>query len=173
MNSATVFTGMFLLTTSTNGLVPTTLIGAKSFGRVERHLGHRWRDHDRRLHAPQQRMSVRRGAGDRLAGNRAIGADPVLDDEWLFERIGEVLRRDARHAVGIAACCVRHQDTDRPLRPILGLRARPEGDATTIASNGAINSQVVFRRISFLPCGQLDHARALEAIAGLRRSNVV
>ena len=30
-NSATVVAGMFLFTTSTNGLVPTTLIGAKSF----------------------------------------------------------------------------------------------------------------------------------------------
>ena len=31
MNSATVLAGTSLLTTSTNGLVPTTLIGAKSF----------------------------------------------------------------------------------------------------------------------------------------------
>ena len=66
-------------------------------------------------------MTVGHSAGNRLAGDRAIGADPVLHDERLLEGIGEMLRGDARHAVGIAAGGVGHEDADRPLRPVLRL----------------------------------------------------
>ena len=61
-----------------------------------------------------------------FARNCAVRADSVFDDEGLTQRIAKALRGEPRHAVGVAAGRIGHQDTDRPLWPFLSLRAGSE-----------------------------------------------
>ena len=51
----------------------------------------------------EKRVAVRRRTHDRLGGDIAAGAGPVLDDEWLAEPLRQPLTHQARDDVGRAA----------------------------------------------------------------------
>jgi hypothetical protein len=52
---------------------------------------------------------------------------PILHNKLLPKRFGEALRDQAGHAVAVPACRKWHDDFDRSLRPMLGLRGRCQG----------------------------------------------
>ena len=68
----------------------------------------------------EQRVAVRRRAHDRLGGDVAAGARPVLDDEWLAEPLRQPLTDQAREDVVRAAGGKADDDAHRPRR--IGLR---------------------------------------------------
>ena len=73
--------------------------------------------------AHEQRVAVRRRAGDAGRRDRAAGAGHVLDDELLAERAAHVVGVDAGDDVGRAARRERHDDGDRALG--IGRKRRP------------------------------------------------
>ena len=86
---------------------------------VERHV-------DRRPRVDQeQRVAVGARACDRLGGDVAAGAQPVLDDEWLAEPVRQPLPYQARGDVGGAAGSEADDDAHRPRW--IGLRQRGPG----------------------------------------------
>jgi len=91
-DSATVLTGMSLLTTSTNGLVPTTLIGAKSFCVSKLSLLIAGPTVIAGCTPQSSVIPVWRGAGHRVGCKGAVGAQPVFDNECLAEGFGQALR---------------------------------------------------------------------------------
>ena len=66
-------------------------------------------------------VAVGRGADDLGRGDVAAGAGFVVDDDRLPQRLGELLRHDARHHVGAAAGREAHDDADRLGGPGRGL----------------------------------------------------
>jgi hypothetical protein len=51
---------------------------------------------------------------------------PIVDDDLLADLLRQRRRENARHRIGGAACGLRHDEMDRPLR-ILRRRRRGEG----------------------------------------------
>src|SRR5262249_53287848 len=81
---------------------------------VKRCVDHVWRtDHDKRV-------TVRLRLGDRLDGEIAASAGPVLDDELLPHSLRQPLTYQARKQVSYATGGEPHDDTHRPRR--IGLR---------------------------------------------------
>jgi hypothetical protein len=78
--------------------------------------------------ADQQRVAVRRGLRRGLEGDVAVRARPVLHDEALAERLGELRRDDARDDVGGAARPVGHQDPHRLCRVVLRAGGPAQGN---------------------------------------------
>ena len=70
----------------------------------------------------EERVAVRRRTHDRLGGDIAAGARPVLDDEWLAEPLRQPLTHQAREDVVRAAGGKADDDAHRPRR--IGLRPR-------------------------------------------------
>ena len=70
----------------------------------------------------EERIAVRRRAHDRLGGDIAASARPVLDDELLAEPLRQPLTDQARDDVGRAAGGEADDDAHRPRR--IGLRPR-------------------------------------------------
>ena len=68
----------------------------------------------------EERVAVRRRTHDRLGGDIAAGARPVLDDEWLAEPLRQPLTDQAREDVVRAAGGKADDDAHRPRR--IGLR---------------------------------------------------
>ncbi len=70
--------------------------------------------------ADQEHVAVRRSVGDsRRAGHAGRPAD-ILDHERLAEQLAHFLRLDAGADIDAAAGGKRHDERDRPSRPILG-----------------------------------------------------
>lgn len=97
------------------------LLGMIGELRIERHRG------GVRAHVPgDQRIAViGRARGARGRGG-AAGADHVLDDDALSERLRHVSGDDARDDVGRTACRKRHDHGDAACRVGLSLRRRGE-----------------------------------------------
>jgi hypothetical protein len=75
----------------------------------------------------QQRVAVRLGVGHSADPDVAARSRLVLNDESTANGIAEVRSENARHGVGRAAGCKRHDDFDRAFRIARGLRpCRPE-----------------------------------------------
>ena len=70
----------------------------------------------------EQRVTVGRGLGDRVAADDRARARPVLDHERLLERLRQVLGQNAGIDVGGAAGAERHHDLDRARRIVLRRR---------------------------------------------------
>ena len=70
----------------------------------------------------EERVAVRRRTHDRLGGDIATGARPVLDDEWLAEPLRQPLTHQAREDVVRTAGGKADDDAHRPRR--IGLRPR-------------------------------------------------
>ena len=85
----------------------------------------------------EERVAVRRRAHDRLGGDIAAGARPVLDDEWLAEPLRQPLTDQAREDVGRAAGGKADDDAHRPRR--IGLRP---GDARYGRERGGTRCQM-------------------------------
>ncbi len=62
----------------------------------------------------EQRVAVRRRTHDRLGGDIAAGARPVLDDEWLAEPLRQPLTYQTRENVVRAAGGKADDDAHRP-----------------------------------------------------------
>ena len=125
---------------------------------IEAQLLHLRRQHHRRRRRKHQGVTVGRGRHDLPHSDRAAGARPVLDHETLSELRGEVLRAEPRHHVGVAAGAERHDDGDRPARPLIGpgkTRTSPEhhecGQEQSQATNRA---HVIPRFLGGCPCGR-------------------
>ena len=71
------------------------------------------------LRREQQRVAVRRGAGDDLGADRGAGAGLVLDDELLPEAFAELLRDHAHRPVDRATRRKRHDHFHRVRRVVL------------------------------------------------------
>src|SRR5262249_43632272 len=109
---------MLAWTTRTYGLVPMTLMGARSFtgsyavfvvsGMITICDG-----------LPISSMPVGGRAGDRFHRERTARSRAVLDHELLPKRVAERLRDKTRNAVAIAARREWNEDLDRLLRPNL------------------------------------------------------
>jgi hypothetical protein len=67
----------------------------------------------------QDGVAVLRRAQRGIDADRAAGADLVLDDEVLAQRLAEPVGGDARHRVRDAAGAVGHHHLDRTVRPLL------------------------------------------------------
>ena len=65
---------------------------------------------------------------DILGGERSAGANLVLDNDRLFQQLGQRLRNDARDNVGAAAGAEADNHMDRPVRWPLGRGRRGRGD---------------------------------------------
>src|SRR5262249_51068579 len=69
-----------------------------------------------------ERVAVRRRTHDRLGGNIATGAGPVLDDEGLAQPLGQPLTHQTRNDVVRTAGGIAYDDAHWPRR--IGLRPR-------------------------------------------------
>ena len=85
--------------------------------RIERHLRVQVRiDRDQAVLAQQQRVAVGRRLRDHVAGDVAVGARMILDDDRRAEQLGKLLPDDARGDIGCAAGRDRHDQLDRARR---------------------------------------------------------
>jgi hypothetical protein len=88
--------------------------------RIERHLRVQVRiDRDQAVLAQQQRVTVGRRLRDQVAGDVAVGARMIVDDDRHGENLGKLLADDACGNIGSAAGWDRHDHLDSPRR-ILG-----------------------------------------------------
>jgi len=74
--------------------------------------------------ARDQRIAVIGGARRARCGGGAAGADHVLDDDGLTERLRHMAGDDARDDIGRTACRERHDHGDAARRIGLSLRLR-------------------------------------------------
>jgi hypothetical protein len=93
--------------------------GREVLHRVVADLGDRGKNRDDRGARPQQGGAVGRRARDRLGGDQAVAADPVLDHELLAECLAQARGGEPPHDVDIAPGREWHQHLHRPLRPAL------------------------------------------------------
>ena len=77
----------------------------------------RGRDRQRDV-GEQQRVAVRLRAHDRLRAGGAARAAAVLDDDRLAELLGQFVGEQPRRDIGEGAGRERHDDADRPVRPV-------------------------------------------------------
>ena len=82
----------------------------------------------------KKRIAVRRRTHDRLGGDVAAGARPVLDDEWLAEPLRQPLTDETRDDVGRAAGGKADDQSHRPRR--IGLRPSDARDGRQRGSAG-------------------------------------
>src|SRR6516164_6781060 len=80
----------------------------------------------------EERIAVRRRAHDRLGGDVAAGACPVLNNELLTEPLREPLSYQTRDDVARTAGAIADDDAYRPRR--IGLRPRDPRDARQCGS---------------------------------------
>jgi hypothetical protein len=88
-----------------------------------------------RVAGEQHRVAVGRRLRDDIAGDGGIGAGTILDDKILTEIRAELGGDSARQHVGTAAGCETHDDMHRPIRILLCLRHRRDGDTKQQSSN--------------------------------------
>ena len=119
MNSFSVLTGSDRLDAEQVGAGAKDADRGEIPVRVDDLLQHR-DVHELRRCTEQQRVAV--GLSPRHAdrADRAAAAGPVLDHERLAELAREILRRQPRHHVGVAAGGVRYDDRDGTDRPFGG-----------------------------------------------------
>ena len=67
-------------------------------------------------------MAIRRRAHHSLSGDIAVGARPILGDEWLAELVREPLANDTRGNVDPASRWGSHDEPHRPRRIVLPRR---------------------------------------------------
>ena len=84
----------------------------------------------------EQSVAVGRGGGDGAGADGAARAGAVVDHDGLADLRGHLLEHDARDDVDRAACGERHDDADRPGRPLLrgGGPDRQQGDGSEAAA---------------------------------------
>ncbi len=110
----------------------------------------------------QQRVAVRRGAGDGLGRQVAAGATAVLDHEALLQAVGELGRDQPADDVGKAARRERHDHGD-VLRWI-GLRAgraSETNDSDSAGDQRAIQASQRNMAVSFCYLQRIDASRAV------------
>ena len=85
----------------------------------------RQREHGKERAADEQDgVAVARQAHRIVDADRAAGADLVLDDEGLAQRLGQPVSGEARHGVGDAAGAVGNHNLHRTGRPLLAKSLR-------------------------------------------------
>ena len=114
--------------------------------------------------ADEQRVAVGRRLRRRLERDVAVRAGPVLDHEALAERLGELLRDDARDDVGGAARAVGHEDPHRLRSDSCPAPRRPQRRAMQNSSCGEASSSSSSRAII------ADAHRSTSTPTGIRRN---
>ena len=74
----------------------------------------------KRYRADQNGVAVGGASDSGFDADHATRAGPVLDKDLLPDAAGEVIGEEPRRHIGRAARRIRHKQTDRPCRPILG-----------------------------------------------------
>ena len=82
-------------------------------------------------------VAIGRGLGDHIGADDGVGARLVLEHDGLAERIGNLLADEAGHQIGVAARRVRHDHSDRPVRPVLRQGITRAGKRERQNCNGA------------------------------------
>jgi hypothetical protein len=69
----------------------------------------------------QKRIPVRCCGGDGARSQGAARADAILKNEWLANFLAGFLEHNARHDIHRTTGCERHEDTNRFVRPFVGV----------------------------------------------------
>ena len=117
ITSCTDAAGTDALTVMTSGSLASRMIGRKSFAVKMR------TDAVRGDRAQQQRVAIRIGLGDAGRRDRPAGSAPIVDDDALSERVGELRSDRAGDEIGSPAGRNRHDELNGPGRiGVLGVQ---------------------------------------------------